>query len=155
GRVAARLALHLGVIGPELLTGVGCKRVHPSPVASGVHDSIHDDRRGFQSAFRSELVVPRKTQACNILFVDLSERRVVCAVPVPPRREPLIRLLGGVCEPLTVNSCRVRRPSCFRVSVRGRPPTSGSPDQRGGGYRNTNHSSQWFRGRKVYAAAAH
>src|SRR5262249_18629444 len=56
--VAAPLAFDLWVVSPELLSVVGSNGIYAAPVTRGIHDSIDDNGGGFETSFRSEVIVP-------------------------------------------------------------------------------------------------
>src|SRR5581483_12317882 len=59
------------IVSPNFLAGRCIQRVHPSPVADRVHDTIHDERCGFESPVRPQRIIPGRSKSTEIGLIDL------------------------------------------------------------------------------------
>jgi hypothetical protein len=64
-------ARHLGIVGPQDLSGPSVEGIDNAPLDRGVDHPVHDERGGFEPAMGAELVAPDQTQLLDILLVDL------------------------------------------------------------------------------------
>ena len=92
--IAARqlvvLAVHLGVVFPQLLTGPRIDRVGDAPRPGGVHHAVDDQRRRLETAIGPGLERPGQAQGRSVGVVDLVKRAEALLVVVAPVRQPVL-----------------------------------------------------------------
>src|ERR1700683_4901364 len=102
-RIAAPLAVDLGIVRPEFTTRRRIHSVYAAEVAYRVHHAIDNDRSCLKAAPGSQMVLPRKAELRDVARVDITKRRVISAGAVSAWGEPLVRLIGRAHQ-----SCRIK-----------------------------------------------
>ena len=82
-------------IRPVDTSGGGIQSDHIVRGLDGVHDSVDNQRRGFELLKGSSLKDPLQLEVFHILWSDLAKRAVPLAIVVSGVREPVVRLLIG------------------------------------------------------------
>ena len=84
------LAMHFGVVLPQLLAGARVDRVGDAPRSGRIHHAVDDERRGFEAAVGRGLELPREAELGDVLVVDLIERAEALLVIVAAVRQPVL-----------------------------------------------------------------
>jgi hypothetical protein len=95
------LAMHFGVVLPQLLAGARVDRVGDAPRSGRIHHAVDDQRRRLEAAVRRGFELPRETELRDIAIVDLIERTESLFVIVAAVRQPILvarvgRPQGGI-----------------------------------------------------------
>ena len=106
--VARVLTIRPWVEGPALAAGCRIQRINTAPIAGREHHAVDDDRAGLQAPLRRKFVLPGKAQVSNVAVVDVAQRRIVAASEVATERQPVLRLLVRIEQPLTRNPADLR-----------------------------------------------
>ena len=101
-RTAAGPVVRIGgvLVDPEGAPGPRVERDDVVGPLREVHDAVHDERRGLPRAHDRALVGPLQLQVAGVGGRDLVERAVARAHERAVVRQPVLRLLGGIDEPL-------------------------------------------------------
>ena len=90
----------LMLILPDGPAGARIERKRAIVLTGAVQNAVHDQRRGFKLSRRASLVHPLRDQRLHIRRVDLIQRAEAAARVVARIRQPVLRLLGGIEQPL-------------------------------------------------------
>ena len=95
--------VHVGRPGPEHLAGCCIERRYRARRLGEIHDAVDDDRRrldqpGTANGRGLHLVRPDHFQVCNIVLVDLLQRRITFRTIGARISQPVVRLIRGVDE---------------------------------------------------------
>ena len=96
----ARLGRRGVLVAPEDAAELRVEGQHGVGRLGDVHDAVHHERRRLEDLQRLRLEDPLQLEAVDVVDGNLVEGRVAVAVVVARVGEPVVRLVGGVEQPL-------------------------------------------------------